>query len=231
MRYPMFSWFFIFLTVVNCKKLCDDTSNQQFKLIVNGGITLCGNAFLVPSLKIFCIPSLECNENILGGKLLVPVKKADLVCRQMRFKRWQRPWRTKSLKRGSGSNHILELVRERRLLCERTDKPITQGANVLFISNVDLKLTKGDVEKFFDCWYGLSSCHVKLIKDKETGAHRGFGFVKFTNPWTATTAFLKLNGVKLGDKNILLKEAYLKAHLKTKKISTALPSVDNISEV
>ena len=48
---------------------------------------------------------------------------------------------------------------------------------------------------------------VKLVKDRETGRAKGFGFVEMPNDEEALAAIEKLNGAEVGDRQMVVKEA------------------------
>jgi len=47
----------------------------------------------------------------------------------------------------------------------------------------------------------------KVIKDRETGRSRGFGFVEMENPSDAKSAITALNNSELNGRNIIVNEA------------------------
>jgi cold-inducible RNA-binding protein len=47
----------------------------------------------------------------------------------------------------------------------------------------------------------------KVIKDRETGRSRGFGFVEMENPTDAKSAITALNNSELNGRNIIVNEA------------------------
>jgi RNA recognition motif-containing protein len=47
----------------------------------------------------------------------------------------------------------------------------------------------------------------QVVKDRETGRSRGFGFVEMETPELAQTALNELNGSQLGGRSIAVKEA------------------------
>ncbi|KNC37896.1 RNA binding protein [Plasmodium falciparum RAJ116] len=52
---------------------------------------------------------------------------------------------------------------------------------------------------------------------REKGRNMGHGILKFKKPCDATLVLLNYQGIKLGDKNIILTEAFKNDHLKQKK--------------
>lgn len=54
--------------------------------------------------------------------------------------------------------------------------------------------------------YGqVSSC--KIIKDRETGRSKGFGFVEMSDDTAATKAIEELNGAEFDGRTMVVKEA------------------------
>eukprot|EP00366_Plasmodium_knowlesi_P003083 XP_002260580.1 [Plasmodium knowlesi strain H] len=142
--------------------------------------------------------------------------------------------------RDSGENHIKELTRERVRLNKRTSNSITLGANFLFICNLDNRLSSKDVTHFFNYFIGNNNCVARIRRNKYTGSrvphpfcqfpsplHRastssagrnmGHGILKFQKAEDATLVLLNYQGIKLGEKNIILTEAFKDEHLKQKK--------------
>ncbi|SPJ11287.1 RNA-binding protein, putative [Plasmodium sp. DRC-Itaito] len=131
--------------------------------------------------------------------------------------RYFRKYRTIPYIKDSGETHINELTRERVRLNKHTANSITLGANYLFICNLDNRLSSKDVTHFFNYFVGIDNCIAKIKKNRFTGRNMGHGVLKFKKPCDATLVLLNYQGIKLGDKNIILTEAFKNDHLKQKK--------------
>lgn len=75
----------------------------------------------------------------------------------------------------------------------------------IFISNLSYGLSESDLNKLFEQYGEVSS--VKIIKDRETGRSRGFGFVEMDNDQEAQEAIEALNQFELKGRNINVSEA------------------------
>ena len=75
----------------------------------------------------------------------------------------------------------------------------------IFISNLSYSLTEADLNDLFENYGNVSSA--KIIKDRETGRSRGFGFVEMDNDDEALDAIENLNQSELGGRNINVSEA------------------------
>lgn len=75
----------------------------------------------------------------------------------------------------------------------------------LFVGNLDFKVTNEQLTEVFSNHGEVVSA--KVIKDKETGRSRGFGFVEMPNDSEASAAIEKLNGVEINSRAISVNEA------------------------
>ena len=75
----------------------------------------------------------------------------------------------------------------------------------IFVGNVSRHVTDTELRTVFEEHGAVSSA--VIIKDKETGDSRGFGFVEMTNDDEAKAAIEKLNGFELRGRNLNVKEA------------------------
>lgn len=72
----------------------------------------------------------------------------------------------------------------------------------LYIGNLEWSTTVGDLKNFFSSYGRVTSA--KIIKDKETGRAKGFGFVTMEN---ADKALIELNGKELRGRIVRINEA------------------------
>jgi RNA recognition motif-containing protein len=75
----------------------------------------------------------------------------------------------------------------------------------IFVSNVSFKMRENHLREVFEKFGEVSS--VKIIKDKETGRSKGFGFVEMPNDEQARAAIDSLNGSEQFERNIVVNEA------------------------
>ena len=75
----------------------------------------------------------------------------------------------------------------------------------LFIANISRECPEEELkEAFLECGEIKS---LKIIKDKETGQSRGFGFVEMSNREGGKKAIVELNGKQLHGRSIVVTEA------------------------
>ncbi|NQZ59505.1 MAG: RNA-binding protein [Lentisphaeraceae bacterium] len=87
----------------------------------------------------------------------------------------------------------------------------------LLIRNLARTTTDEELKKKFEVYGKVQACNI--VKDKETGESKGFGFVEVPKVGDAKAAIKKLNGTKLDGNVIRVKKADTKVEL-AKKTST-----------
>ena len=75
----------------------------------------------------------------------------------------------------------------------------------LLIRNLDRKTTDAELKALFQEFATVQSC--RIIKDKETGASKGFGFVEIPKIGEAKAAIINLNHKMVGSNKIRVKKA------------------------
>ncbi len=75
----------------------------------------------------------------------------------------------------------------------------------LFVGGLPFATTSEELEKLFADAGTVESANV--ITDRMTGRSRGFGFVEMSSDDEAKAAIEKLNGNKVGDRDIIVSEA------------------------
>lgn len=78
-------------------------------------------------------------------------------------------------------------------------------ANKLFVGNLSWDTTDDTLRDFFAPYGNVLSAQV--IKDRNTGRSRGFGFVEYDAPEAAQKATEELNGKELDGREINVNEA------------------------
>jgi RNA recognition motif-containing protein len=72
----------------------------------------------------------------------------------------------------------------------------------LYVGNLSFKSTEDEVKSFFSVYGTVTS--VSLIKDRDTGRPRGFGFVEMDD---ISQALKEANGKDLGGRALVVNEA------------------------
>jgi RNA recognition motif-containing protein len=75
----------------------------------------------------------------------------------------------------------------------------------IYVGNLDFNVTEDELRKAF-ATYGQVD-NVTVLKDRDTGQPRGFGFVEMANDEEAEKAIAGLNGTQLGSRNLNVNEA------------------------
>ena len=75
----------------------------------------------------------------------------------------------------------------------------------IFVAGLPYDLDDAELEEIFEKFGTIASA--KVAMDRETGKSKGFGFVEMPNSTEAKDAIESLNGISLGKKPLVLKEA------------------------
>jgi len=75
----------------------------------------------------------------------------------------------------------------------------------IYVSNLSFKVDDEDLKQVFEEYGEVSSA--KVIRDRDTGRSRGFGFVEMSDQESATKAIEELNQAEYDGKVITVNEA------------------------
>lgn len=75
----------------------------------------------------------------------------------------------------------------------------------IFVARLNFKTRKEDLERVFGEYGEVASA--KVIKDRDTGKSKGFGFVEMPNDDQANAAISALNETELDGRTIVVKPA------------------------
>ena len=78
----------------------------------------------------------------------------------------------------------------------------------IFVAKLNFKTRKEDLEAAFARFGQVSSC--KIVRDKETGRSKGYGFIEMPNDAEAQAAIAQLNETELDGRPIVVKPANAK---------------------
>jgi RNA recognition motif-containing protein len=75
----------------------------------------------------------------------------------------------------------------------------------LFVARLNFKTTSEELEKAFAQFGQVTSA--KIVKDRDTGRSKGFGFVEMASDQEANAAIAALNETELDGRTIVVKPA------------------------
>jgi len=75
----------------------------------------------------------------------------------------------------------------------------------IYVGNLDYNVTEDELRTAFEAYGKVDN--VTVLRDRETGQPRGFGFVEMSNDEEAQKAITGTNGTQLGGRNISVNEA------------------------
>lgn len=75
----------------------------------------------------------------------------------------------------------------------------------IFVANINFRTKKEDLSTAFSEFGEVTS--VKIIRDRETGRSKGFGFVEMANDEQGQRAIEGMNGRMLDDRELVVKAA------------------------
>lgn len=75
----------------------------------------------------------------------------------------------------------------------------------IYVGNLDFNVTEDELRQAFAAYGQVDK--VTVLKDRDTGQPRGFGFVEMANDEEAEKAIAGVNGMQLGSRNLNVNEA------------------------
>ena len=75
----------------------------------------------------------------------------------------------------------------------------------IYVGNLDFKVTEDQLRQAFSAYGQVTN--VTILKDRDTGQPRGFGFVEMANNEEAQKAISGMNGAQLGSRALNVNEA------------------------
>jgi cold-inducible RNA-binding protein len=78
----------------------------------------------------------------------------------------------------------------------------------IYISNLSFQTSEPEIKALFSKAGDVTS--VKIIRDKQTGQAKGFGFVEMSTQWEARRAISMFNKTAFKESTLLVKEAIVR---------------------
>jgi cold-inducible RNA-binding protein len=75
----------------------------------------------------------------------------------------------------------------------------------IYVGNLDFNITEDELRQAFAAYGQVDN--VTILKDRDTGQPRGFGFVEMANDGEAEKAINGINGTQLGSRTLNVNEA------------------------
>eukprot|EP00587_Corethron_hystrix_P008742 CAMPEP_0113311842 /NCGR_PEP_ID=MMETSP0010_2-20120614/8907_1 /TAXON_ID=216773 ORGANISM="Corethron hystrix, Strain 308" /NCGR_SAMPLE_ID=MMETSP0010_2 /ASSEMBLY_ACC=CAM_ASM_000155 /LENGTH=298 /DNA_ID=CAMNT_0000167541 /DNA_START=654 /DNA_END=1550 /DNA_ORIENTATION=- /assembly_acc=CAM_ASM_000155 len=115
----------------------------------------------------------------------------------------------KSSTRGVSGSYVTSQNYKRIRNAGRRGTKNFRDPNKLFVGNLPYNATEADILNFLEKGGYTTDMHigsVKIIRDWKTHDSKGYAFVQFTDPIFATGAMNVLNGLKINERSIVLKQ-------------------------
>ena len=93
------------------------------------------------------------------------------------------------------------------LLCQsEIFSPLTKGSFMnIYVGNLPYAITPDEVKSVFSAYGEVAA--VRLVRDRETGRAKGFGFVEMHDDAQAKAAIEAMNGQEIGGRKVVVNEA------------------------
>ncbi len=75
----------------------------------------------------------------------------------------------------------------------------------IYVGNLPYNTIESEIQELFEAYGGVES--VQMIRDRDTGQSKGFGFVEMPNSTEAQAAIQALNGQPFHNRNLTVNEA------------------------
>ena len=75
----------------------------------------------------------------------------------------------------------------------------------IYVGNLPYNAMESELQELFEAYGGVES--VQMIRDRDTGQSKGFGFVEMPNSTEAQAAIQALNGQAFHNRNLTVNEA------------------------
>ena len=75
----------------------------------------------------------------------------------------------------------------------------------IYVGNLDYNVTEQELRETFEAYGQVDN--VTILRDRDTGQPRGFGFVEMASDEEADKAIAGTNGIQLGARNVNVNEA------------------------
>lgn len=75
----------------------------------------------------------------------------------------------------------------------------------IYVGNLNYRLKEQELQRALEEYGTVAS--VKIIKDRETGKSKGYGFVEMPNDEEANRVLEELNGAELEGRQVVIKKA------------------------
>ncbi len=75
----------------------------------------------------------------------------------------------------------------------------------IYVGNLPYSITPDEVKNVFSAYGEVAA--VRLVKDRETGRAKGFGFVEMHDEAQAKAALEAMNGQEIGGRKVVVNEA------------------------